>query len=821
MGDIDAELRKKGELEFERGCGSGPFGIRELRVGGAPFNPVVTILAALALWGLVIATTLNEEQAVEDFKDGQRWVTRTFTWLYIASQDYWLAFLIPLCYYYGHVKLGKDDETPEFSDLSYFSMVFCAGVAIGLVFYGASEPLWHMTTDGGSNRYSNNGYSNDNQKAQNAINVTLFHWGLQAWVVYALAAVSMGVLSYRMGLPLCFRTTLAPLFGKATWGWFGDMLDVVTIVTIVFGLCTSLGLGAKQIVVGLQRLEILDADMDEDGFTNCETWTIAIVTGFATLSVVSGLNYGVKFLSQTAFLLGNFILLTVFVLDAPWYLLNLMVQSLGFHLQHFLEISFFTDAFAQFKPGSGGPGDGLGAAPAWMDWWTIFYWGWWIAWAPFVGTFLARISRGRTVANVIGFSLTVPAFYALIWFCTFGGAAIRMHRRAEFLSKEGGVLFNNTDHFLHSSPTYRPAAAGKCFDVPATLPGDYAVEGAYFSNTGVSPVCLFSYADDSGYWFDLMNQYYGLGDLLKGLSIILTVLYFVTSSDSGSLVVDLIAANGQDAHVVQRVFWAISEGAVAIALLQAGGPDSLKALQAVSIIAGLPFTVILMFMCTALWRALKIDQGHMPPREDRTDWSLPLYGGIFDTFEVVLSLGKSGMPEASAIKGFAVGVIAPPVLLWRAMRGLASKQEEASEAGNGKRKPKASTAAEDRLMVAACALLYLAFWVFHILTWADVNHGLSGMGWAALVFFAGVVAVVRHSVRSVYRIEGSGAEDFFAALFLWPQVLAQLARQVAEDVKAEQVPPPAQPVAEVVPAPVEAEPVPEPEVKPKRRSMAL
>jgi len=774
--DPDAEMKKKGEAEYERGFGSGPFGMRELKICRAPVNPVVSILGALALWALVIGTTVNSEDAVDDFTTGKTWVTDIFTWLYIASQDYWLFYLVPLCYYYGHVKLGKDDEEPQYTDLEYFSMVFCAGVAIGLVFYGCSEPLFHMMSAWGSNRYNNDGYSTDNQVAQNAINLTLFHWGLQAWVVYALAAVSMGILSYRLGLPLCFRSTLAPLFGKATWGWFGDILDVVTIVTIVLGLCTSLGLGAKQIVVGLQRLEIVNDDLDEDQITNCETWTIAVVTGFATISVVSGLDYGIKGLSQTAFYLGNFILLTVFVLDEPWFLLNLIVQSLGYHLQHFLEISFYTDAFAQFKVGQGKANDALGAADAWMNWWTIFYWGWWIAWAPFVGTFLARISRGRTIRNVVGFSLTIPALYALVWFCTFGGAGIRMHRRAEWLKARG---VQST-----TSPTFRPASAGECFKVPATMDGYDGIERngttlpQYVSNTHVSPVCLFTSADSSGFWFDVMNQYYGLGDTLKGLSIILTVLYFITSSDSGSLVVDLIAANGQEAHVVQRVFWALSEGAVAIALLQAGGTDSLKALQAVSIIAGLPFTIILMFMCTALWRALKIDQGEMPPRSIRTDWSLPLYGGLFDILEIPLSLGRSGIPKTSAIRDFAIGIFAPPLLLWKAMRGLAGKK-----AGENKEASTASTLIADAFLAAGCGLLYLAFWIFHILTWADVEPGLWGMAWAAHFFFAGVVGVVRLNVRNFYHIEGSGIEDFFACLVLWPQALAQLTEQVTEDVK--------------------------------------
>merc|ERR1712061_768088 len=189
-----------------------------------------------------------------------------------------------------------------------------------------------------------------------------------------------------------------------------------------------------------------------------------------------------------------------------------------------------------------------------------------------------------------------------------------------------------------------------------------------------------------------------------------------------------------------RVFWAITEGAVAIALLQAGGTQSLKALQAVSIIAGLPFTVILMFMCTGIWRALKIDQGHMALRQNRTDWCMPLYGGVFDIFEFVLSLGKSALPEVDAIKGFLLGIFDPPLLLFRSMRGLASKQEAS--------KKQAST-----------------------------------MAWAALVGFAALVAVCRHNIRTVYGIEGSGPEDFFAALFMWPQVLAQMTRQVTEEVK--------------------------------------
>ncbi|CAE8643079.1 unnamed protein product [Polarella glacialis] len=781
MAEVDTDLVSAGEAEYERGYGSGPFGMREVRLGkGFTFNPVVSFFAAAVLWIFVIKVSVDREQSMKDFKEAQSWVTSTFTWFYIGSQQYWVFYVVPLVYHYGHVKLGKDDEQPEYSDGSYFSMVFCAGVAIGLIFYGASEPLWHMLSSGGSNRYNNNGYFNDNEMAQAAINVTIFHWGVQAWVVYAITAVSMGFLSYRKGLPLTFRTTLAPLFGKAIWGWFGDLLDILTIVTIVAGLCTSLGLGAKQIVGGMQRLSWLKSDLTEQDLTDSTSWCIAIITCFATLSVISGLNYGIKTLSQTAFLLGNFLLLTVVFLDGPWYLLNVMVQSLGYHIQHFIEIGFYTDAFAQLAKGEGAPNDGSGADPAWMDWWTIFYWGWWISWAPFVGTFMARISRGRTIRNVILYTLSVPFCYSLIWFGTFGGAAIRMHRRATFLSDIGLQLHQDADYYLHTSSDFRPAGAGKCYSVPESLNhASYAAAGAYVTNTKLSPVCAFSWKDDSGYWFDLMGQYHGMGTFLCFVSIITTVLYFVTSSDSGSLVVDLIASNGREAHVVQRVFWAITEGAVAIALLRAGGQESLKALQSISICAGLPFTVVIMLMCTALWRALKIDQKQMPARDQRVDWALPLYGGIFDILEFVLTLGKCGLPKCSAVRDFCLGLFAPPLLLWKSMRGLAALQTAQLPKGTaGISQP--STVLQDGFMAAACSLTYSAWIILHIITGAKVEgaSGLWGIAWTAFVGFAVLVASVRHVVRAHFKIEGSGCEDFFAALLFWPQTLAQMVQQV-------------------------------------------
>ncbi|CAK8997154.1 unnamed protein product [Durusdinium trenchii] len=352
-------------------------------------------------------------------------------------------------------------------------MVWCAGVAIGLIFYGASEPLFHALD--GTNRRNNDGYSNDNETTMYGFHITMFHWGFLAWIVYSLVTLTMGILSYRQGLPLCFRSTLAPILGKATWGWIGDLLDVVTIVTIVAGLTTSLGLGTRQIV---------GEELTDDQLTAAAAWIIGIITVCTTASVVAGLELGIKSVSYAAFMLGHFLLLSTFCLDETQYLLNVMVSSFGFHLQNLISISFDTDAFAQLGVGNGQPNDGKGANPAWMDSWTIFYWGWWIAWAPFVGTFMARVSRGRTIRQVVLYTLTIPTGYAFMWLCTFGAAAIRMDRRATWLAELGSELHSNRDYFLHTDLTFRPASAGKCYDVPSSLPN---ITG-YEVNPHVSPV---------------------------------------------------------------------------------------------------------------------------------------------------------------------------------------------------------------------------------------------------------------------------------------------------------------------------------------------
>eukprot|EP00411_Alexandrium_monilatum_P091218 CAMPEP_0175737564 /NCGR_PEP_ID=MMETSP0097-20121207/54022_1 /TAXON_ID=311494 /ORGANISM="Alexandrium monilatum, Strain CCMP3105" /LENGTH=355 /DNA_ID=CAMNT_0017045737 /DNA_START=252 /DNA_END=1321 /DNA_ORIENTATION=+ len=344
--------------------------------------------------------------------------------------------------------------------------------------------------------------------------------------------------------------------------------------------------------------------------------------------------------------------------------------------------------------------------------------------------------------------MTAPCAYALVWFAILGGAGLRMHRRADFIQQAGGELYNNTDYFLHTDQTYRPSTAGKCFDVPRSLPGKYAEEGAYVTNHHVTPVCLFSYKDDAGYWFDLMGSYHGMGPFLSTVSVITIILYFVTSSDSGSLVVDLIAANGREAH----------GGAVAVALLQAGGSDALNALRAMSIIMGLPFTVILMFFALAL----------------------PLCGGIFDCLDVLLSCGQAPCPDMKHILNFFIGIFMPNVVYMRVLRLLTPRMKKATESAEtiGGAKIEASSSVEDGYMMCAVGISYYAFWILHILCWAGVNDGFSGLAWTAYMAFAGVLSVSRYTIRKLYSIEGNPLEDFFCAAFLFPQALAQMAEQV-------------------------------------------
>jgi len=426
-------------------------GFRILRL-----NWVVSVLASIALWALVIYCINEGATASTEFGKWQSWVTQNFTWLYIGTQNAWIVFLLWIAYSkYGNMKLGKDHEAPKYDDLSWFAMLFACGIGIGLFYYGVSEPMYYYN---GYPNMQKPGWTNDDQRAQQALFITMFHWGLHGWAPYITVALALGLVCFRQGRPLTMRFCFEPLLGeKVTKGIVGDCIDALSIACTTFGVCTSLGLGCTSILTGSERLG-LGGDPTSVGD---KIAVVVIITIVATISVLSGIDTGIKGLSVITFAIGNILLMSLMFFDNTWYCLNVLVQTIGHYIQFLIQIGFETDAFQQLGyeldasktnllMGSDGDASLLNrlsekgvemintpvafyeqSPVEFMDWWTIFYWGWWISWAPFVGLFIARISRGRTIRNVIIGAFLVPCAFVMVWFSVLGGLGIKMQRIAE------------------------------------------------------------------------------------------------------------------------------------------------------------------------------------------------------------------------------------------------------------------------------------------------------------------------------------------------------------------------------------------------------
>eukprot|EP00116_Pleurobrachia_bachei_P003413 sb/3463675/ len=323
----------------------------------------------------------------------------------------------------------RDTDEPEYNDVTWFTTLFSCGIGVGLFFYGVAEPILHYT---GSNRYSADRFAPDNKLAQDAMNVTFYHWGVHAWIVYVVVGMLLGFVAFRKGMPMTMKSCFYPLIGNKIYSWPGDLIDILSVITTLFGVCTSLGLGVIQITAGLNFI-------NEGVGNTTKNQIIAIwcITIFATISVVSGLGKGIRRISEICFTVGMFVMLVVFLLGDPWYTLNLFTQSVGYYFQWVIQLGTHSDAFEMGVPSHGGTDrlrafeDTTSDGPAqWMDWWTIFYWGWWISWSPFVGTFIAKISRGRSIRQFVNGALTAPVLYSFLWMTIFGGTGLQKERSA-------------------------------------------------------------------------------------------------------------------------------------------------------------------------------------------------------------------------------------------------------------------------------------------------------------------------------------------------------------------------------------------------------
>lgn len=499
---------------------------------GFDLHPQVSLVAGGLLLLFIVMTVMFKAQAAVFFQSLLDGIGHSFGWLYILSANFFVIVMILIAASdFGKIRIGGPDALPEFSTFSWYAMLISAGMGIGLMFWSVAEPIFHYMTP--SPMF--NVVPKTAQAAQVALGQTYYHWGIHPWGIYALVGLSLAFFAYNRGLPLTIRSVFYPILGEKIYGTWGNVIDVLSVLATLFGLATSLGLGVKQVASGLHYLFGLPTST---GFT---VGLIGAITFFAVLSIATGLDRGVKMLSSANMILAVIFILFLLLVGPTVYILQAFTQNIGFYIQNLPQLSFWVEAY-------------FGAeGSAWQSPWTIFYWGWWISWSPFVGMFIARVSKGRTVREFILGVMVFPTLLSFLWMSSFGGSAL------------------------------------------------------WLEITGAADIATAVNKDVSTALF-VMLESFPLVKITSFIGIILVTVFFITSSDSGSLVVDHLTSGGKlDSPVTQRIFWGVMEGVCASALLMGGG---LVALQSASIATGLPFTIVLLIMCYSLYRGLKEEQYH-------------------------------------------------------------------------------------------------------------------------------------------------------------------------------------------------------------------
>ncbi|MGO1247124.1 MAG: BCCT family transporter [Oceanisphaera sp.] len=487
------------------------------------FIPAVIVIALM-----VIGTMSNPELAGDIFSDILAYFTQSFGWFYMLSVAIFLVFIVAVAFSkWGNIKLGPDHAEPEYSFVAWFAMLFSAGYGIALLFFGVAEPVLHYASPPA-------GPAMTVDAAKQAMQISFFHWGFHIWAIYGLVGLSLAYFAFRHGLPLSMRSTLYPLIGERIHGPMGHIVDVFAILGTLFGIATTLGLSVAQINAGLNYLW-----PSIPLSTTVQIIAIVAITALATLSVVAGMDKGVKRLSMLNMVLAISLMIFVFAVGPTVFILNTFMQNTGSYLSNIVERTFNLQAYT---------------ASDWIGNWTLFIFGWTIAWAPFVGLFIAKISRGRTIRQFVVGVMVVPTVFTFLWFSVFGDTALHL------------IMVDGYTSLIDEVQNDQAIALFKLFE---QLP---------------------------------------LTSIVSFITVFLIITFFVTSSDSGSLVIDSLASGGvAQTPVWQRVFWASTEGVVAAALLLAGG---LGALQTATIVSALPFAIIMLIAMVGMWRALVIEGHH-------------------------------------------------------------------------------------------------------------------------------------------------------------------------------------------------------------------
>ena len=501
------------------------------------FNPLVigaTLFFVVLLVAMILIAPEQTQTLLNAAKSG---IFANFSWFYVLAFSVFLGFLVILSVSsLGNIKLGNDEEEPEFGFLSWLAMLFAAGMGVGLMFFGVAEPLTHYLSDitTGSAEH----------KQQEALLHTLFHWGIHAWAVYGTIALALAYFGFRYKLPLALRSCFYPLLKERINGKLGDLIDIMALLATLFGVITTLGFGASQLGAGLHQLGWIS----ENSFS-LQVVVIAVVMSLAIFSAISGVGKGVKILSELNLTLAFCLLIFVLVAGPTLYLLSAFSDNIGTYLSNLVQLSFKTYVYEQEHTG-------------WFSGWTILYWAWWCSWAPFVGLFIARISRGRTIREFIFGVLVIPSMFGILWFTVFGNTAIWLND-----GEAAGTL-------------------GQMISSPETL--------------------LFKFLD-----------YLPLSGVTGLVSLVVISLFFITSADSGIYVLNNIASRDKSlaAPRWQAVMWGVLMSVVAIVLMQSGG---LANLQAMTLLVALPFAILMLLMCFSLWKGLSADKKYFDTKVNPT-----------------------------------------------------------------------------------------------------------------------------------------------------------------------------------------------------------
>ena len=501
------------------------------------FNPLVigaTLFFVVLLVAMILIAPEQTQTLLNAAKSG---IFANFSWFYVLAFSVFLGFLVILSVSsLGNIKLGNDEEEPEFGFLSWLAMLFAAGMGVGLMFFGVAEPLTHYLSDITTGTAEH--------KQQEALLHTLFHWGIHAWAVYGTIALALAYFGFRYKLPLALRSCFYPLLKERINGKLGDLIDIMALLATLFGIITTLGFGASQLGAGLHQLGWIS----ENSFS-LQMVVIAVVMSLAIFSAISGVGKGVKILSELNLTLAFCLLIFVLVAGPTLYLLSAFSDNIGTYLSNLVQLSFKTYVYEQEHTG-------------WFSGWTILYWAWWCSWAPFVGLFIARISKGRTIREFIFGVLVVPSLFGVLWFTVFGNTAIWLND-----GEAAGTL-------------------GQMISSPETL--------------------LFKFLD-----------YLPLSGVTGLVSLVVISLFFITSADSGIYVLNNIASRDKSlaAPRWQAVMWGILMSVVAIVLMQSGG---LANLQAMTLLVALPFAMLMLLMCFSLWKGLNADKKYFDTKVNPT-----------------------------------------------------------------------------------------------------------------------------------------------------------------------------------------------------------